>query len=155
MNYNNKQEKNRWKMVVVILLCIVAVGVTVFLKTSTGETKNLHAVGEADSAEQKVAIPDTTADSTLIPVTADSISTALPDTILGRDKRNPYEGGYEDGYASGCDDGAAGTKNASYDEECSYTKTSDRQNYVKGYREGYTKGFDDGQHGKQFNIGDE
>ncbi len=155
MNYNNKQEKNRWKMVVVILLCIVAVGVTVFLKTSTGETKSLHAVGEADSAEQKVAIPDTTADSTLIPVTADSISTALPDTILGRDKRNPYEGGYEDGYASGCDDGAAGTKNASYDEECSYTKTSDRQNYVKGYREGYTKGFDDGQHGKQFNIGDE
>lgn len=155
MNYNNKQEKNRWKMVVVILLCIVAVGVTVFLKTSTGETKSLHAVGEADSAEQKVAIPDTTADSTLIPVTADSISTALPDTILGRDKRNPYEGGYEDGYASGCDDGAVGTKNASYDEECSYTKTSDRQNYVKGYREGYAKGFDDGQHGKQFNIGDE
>ncbi len=155
MNYNNKQDKNRWKMVIVVLLCIIAVGITVFLKTSTSETKNLHAMGEADSTELKVAIPDTTADSTLLPSSTDSISTELPDTLLGRDKRNPYEGGYEDGYAAGCDDGAADAKRASYDEECSYVKTADRENYVKGYREGYAKGFDDGKHGKQFNIGDE
>ena len=155
MNYNNKQDKKRWKIVLVALLCIVAVGLTVILKTSTRETKNLHAVGEPDSTELKVAIPDTSADSTLLPSSTDSVYTALPDTLLGRDKRNPYEGGYEDGYAAGCDDGAANAKNASYDEECSYAKTADRERYVKGYREGYAKGYDDGQHGKQFNIGDE
>lgn len=155
MNYNNRQEKKKWKMALVLLLCVLAVGATVFLKTSTGETKSLHAVGEPDSTVQQVAIPDTTADATLIPTSADSINTVLPDTILGRDKRSPYEGGYEDGYAAGCDDGAAGAKNASYDEECSYAKAADRNNYVKGYREGYAKGFEDGQQGKQFNIGDE
>jgi len=58
MNYNNKQDKKRWKIVLVALLCIVAVGLTVILKTSTSETKNLHAVGEPDSTELKVAIPD-------------------------------------------------------------------------------------------------
>ena len=69
-----------------------------------------------------------------------------------KDKRNPYEAGYDDGYAAGCDDGAAGTDHASYDETNNFALPAEKQNYVKGYREGYAKGYDDGRQGKQFNI---
>lgn len=153
MNYNKMQENNRWKMVLVVGLCILAVATTIYLKTSTGEAKNLRPADAADTAGQQVAVPDTTVDPTIIPTSPDTIHTELPDTILGRDKRNPYEGGYEDGYAAGCDDGAAKADHASYDEESSYSQPADRQKYVNGYREGYAKGYEDGQQGKQFNIG--
>lgn len=153
MNYNKMQDSNRWKMVLVFVLCVLAVGATVYLKTSSSEAKSLSGSSQADSSRMQVAVPDTTVDTGVIPTVADTVTTILPDTILGRDKRDPFEGGYEDGYAAGCDDGAAGQNHASYDEESSYRQAADRRRYVDGYREGYAKGFDDGRQGKQFNIG--
>ena len=153
MNYNKMQENNRWKMVLILALCFLAVGATIYLKMSTGEAKNLRAPGEKDSSLMQVAVPDTTVDPTVMPTTTDTVTSVLSDTILGRDKRDPYDGGYEDGYAAGCDDGASNANRASYDEESSYQQETDRQKYTEGYREGYSKGFEDGKQGKQFNIG--
>ena len=154
MNYNKMPDTNRGRMVIVVILCLLAVGATIYLKTSSGEAKNLHAAGEQDSAAMGIAVPDTTVDPNIIPSEPDTMpSSVLPDTILGRDKREPYEAGYEDGYSAGCDDGASHANRASYDEESSYQKAADRQKYVSGYREGYGKGFEDGSQGKQFNIG--
>lgn len=66
---------------------------------------------------------------------------------------HPYEAGYEDGYAAGCDDGVAGQNGMSYDDENTFRRQDDSREYIRGYKDGYTKGYDDGQEGKQFNIG--
>lgn len=141
-------------MLLVVALCFLAVGATIYLKTSTGDAKNLQATTTDSTNMGGVAVPDTTVDPNVIPTEPDTIPSVLPDTILGRDKREPYEAGYEDGYAAGCDDGAANANHASYDEESSYSQKADKDKYVKGYQEGYAKGFDDGKQGKQFNIGE-
>ena len=125
----------------------------VYMKKSSTGQKLLSTPLQADTASRRIAIPDTTVAPDLLPPTADSLDfSVLPDTLLGKDKRNPYEAGYEDGYGAGCDDGAVGTHRASYDETSNFHTQVEKQNYTKGYREGYAKGYDDGSNGKQFNI---
>lgn len=154
MNYNNHNNpNNRTRTIVVLILSVLLIAGIVYMKHSQNEQKQYAGMRGTDSTHQQVAIPDTTIDPDVLPPLPDTIQPAhLPDTILGKDTRNPYEAGYDDGYATGCDDGAAGTNKASYDETNSFSTNTEKQNYVNGYREGYAKGFEDGKQGKQFNI---
>mgnify|MGYP006903482221 CR=1 FL=1 len=147
------QGSNRWKTLSFILICILIVIGIIYMKRSSNAQKLLNPSTSTDTSSQQVAVPDTTVDPGTLPQTTDTVQDVqLPDTLLGKDKRNPYEAGYDDGYAAGCDDGAAGTDHASYDETNNFALPAEKQNYVKGYREGYAKGYDDGRQGKQFNI---
>lgn len=154
MNYNNKKETGRWKFVAILAVCIAILGATIFLKTSSENEKDLRGVDEPAASGPQMAVPDTTIDTSLVPAATDSLPSTLPDTLLGRDERQPYEAGYEDGYAAGCDDGAIEQKGMSYDDENNFRSHADRADYVRGYKDGYTKGYDDGHEGKQFNIGE-
>lgn len=153
MNYNKyPQSPNRWRAVSIVLFCLLVVIGIIYMKHSSGEQKLLVPSGTSDTAHQ-VAVPDTTIAPEVMPQTSDTVqSTQLPDTILGRDTRSPYEAGYDDGYAAGCDDGAAKADHATYDETNNFASKPEQQNYVRGYREGYAKGYDNGRQGKQFNI---
>lgn len=153
MNYNQyPKSPNRWRAVSIVLFCLLVVIGIIYMKHSSGEQKLLVPSGTSDTAHQ-VAVPDTTIAPEVMPQTSDTVQpTQLPDTILGRDTRSPYEAGYDDGYAAGCDDGAAKADHATYDETNNFATKPEQQNYVRGYREGYAKGYDNGRQGKQFNI---
>ena len=153
MNYNKyPQSPNRWRAVSIVLFCLLVVIGIIYMKHASGEQKLLVPSGTSDTAHQ-VAVPDTTIAPEVMPQTSDTVQpTQLPDTILGRDTRSPYEAGYDDGYAAGCDDGAAKADHATYDETNNFATKPEQQNYVRGYREGYAKGYDNGRQGKQFNI---
>ena len=85
------------------------------MKRSSSEQKQLLPLGATDTSRTQVAVPDTTVDPGTLPQVPDTVQTSqLSDTILGKDKRNPYEAGYDDGYTAGCDDGAAHTEKANY-----------------------------------------
>ncbi len=153
MNYNKKGQNNRQRIAAVIIIGIMLTAGIVFLKTSTQNNADKNADTTTADRETKVAVPDTTADTASLPPVADTIAvSSLPDSILGRDKRGAYEAGYEDGYATGCDDGAADAKDAGYDDTSTFSSSADRATYARGYQEGYAKGFEDGREGKQFNI---
>ena len=151
MTSSNPQNKGHY-FIWLILIAVLAVGI-VFLKKTGADDRNLRREKKSvDTAS--VARPDTTLDSgVVLPPVNDTVMSPLPDTLLGRDRRNPYEAGYEDGYAAGCDDGAVRTPNATYDESSSFRMETERQNYAKGYAEGYEKGYHDGENNRQFNIG--
>ncbi len=154
MNYNNNKPpraNGRNIILFVLVAALVSMGI-IYMKRSSAEQKTLAAPAAAGQ-QQQIAVPDTTTEPGSVPLTPDTVQpTALPDTILGKDKRNPYEAGNEDGYAAGCDDGAAGNERASYDETNNFATAAEKQRYAQGYREGYQKGFEDGKQGKQFNI---
>lgn len=153
MNYNNSTPRpGKLRFVLLLLTCLLVLGGIIYMKRRTSAVR--HAVREADSiAESPVVCPDTTLAPSDFPVTSDTVITAMPaDTILGSDKRLPYEAGYEDGYTIGCDDGAAQTEYASFDDSNNFRRAADRDNYARGYREGYEEGYQDGLAGKQFNI---
>lgn len=154
MNYNNKLNgQNRWRTFSLVLLCLLVVISIIYMKRSSGKQKQLIPIGATDSSHMQVAVPDTTIDPGTLPQVSDTVQPSqLPDTILGKDKRDPYEAGYDDGYAAGCDDGAAHTEKANYDETNNFATATEKQNYVRGYREGYSQGYEDGRNGKQFNI---
>ena len=154
MNYNNKSNgQNRWRTFSLVLLCLLVVISIIYMKRSSGEQKQLIPIGATDSSHMQVAVPDTPIDPDTLPPVSDTVQPSqLPDTILGKDKRDPYEAGYDDGYAAGCDDGAAHTEKANYDETNNFATATEKQNYVRGYREGYSQGYEDGRNGKQFNI---
>ena len=100
-----------------------------------------------------MAVPDTTVAPDILPAAPDTAApSVLPDTLLGKDRRDPYEAGYEDGYGSGSDDGAARQPRASYDETSSFRSAREKQKYAEGYAEGYAKGYEDGEQKRQFNI---
>lgn len=152
MNYND-QPKHRTRVILIALFCLLVVAAIIYLKSANPGGKNLQPAGSPEDSATQMAVPDTTADPAVIPAPADTVEySVLPDTLLGKDKRNPYEAGYEDGYAAGCDDGAAHTDHATYDESSSFATAKEREAYTNGYREGYAKGYDDGMQGKQFNI---
>lgn len=154
MNYNKlPQTQNRWKVVSILLFCLLIVVGIIYMKRTSGEQRQLVAPSTLESSPHQVAIPDTTVAPDVLQQAPDTVQTSqLSDTLLGKDKRNPYEAGYDDGYAAGCDDGAAATERATYDDSNSFTSTTEKQQYVRGYREGYAKGYEDGRQGKQFNI---
>lgn len=154
MNYNNQSDgQNRWRTLSIVLICLLVVIGIIYMKQSSGEEKQLFPPGATDSAHMQVAVPDTTIDPGTLPQVSDTVQPSqLPDTILGKDTRNPYEAGYDDGYAAGCDDGASHNDKASYDETNNFATSAEKQNYVRGYREGYAQGLEDGKNGKQFNI---
>lgn len=151
---NNPITQNRKRTLLFVVVCALVVLGIIYMKKSTVDHAPLPGAEDpATVANHPVAVPDTSVDPTVMPPVADTMAnTQLPDTILGRDKRSPYEAGYEDGYAAGCDDGAAGQEKATYDESSNFATAAERQTYAGGYREGYAKGFDDGKQGKQFNI---
>lgn len=153
MNNFAPQGFNRWKTLSFILLCILIVIGIIYMKRTSNAQKLLNPSISSDTSAQQVAVPDTTVDPGTLPQVTDTAQDAqLPDTLLGKDKRNPYEAGYDDGYAAGCDDGATNADHATYDETNNFAQPTEKQNYVRGYREGYAKGYDDGRQGKQFNI---
>lgn len=154
MNYNNKPNgQNRWRTFSLVLICLLVVVSIIYMKRSSGEQKQLLPLGATDTSRTQVAVPDTSVDPGTLPQVPDTVQPSqLSDTILGKDKRNPYEAGYDDGYTAGCDDGAAHTEKANYDETNNFATSAEKQNYVRGYREGYSEGFEDGKTGKQFNI---
>lgn len=153
MNYNKSpRPENRWKVLIFMLACLLLAGGIIYMKRSTSGKKALQNAA-APAAGRPVAVPDTSAAPGTVPAETDSVvPSVLPDTLLGRDTRQPYEAGVEDGYSAGCDDGAAEQERASYDETSNFRTPADRAAYARGYREGYAKGYEDGQQGKQFNI---
>lgn len=154
MNYNKLPQSNKPLQVVLFaLICLMIVGGIIFMKSSSSEQRALNMSGKSSDPHSQVAVPDTTVSPDVMPITPDTVVTyVLADTLLGKDKRDPYEAGYEDGYLNGCDDGATGLERASFDESNNYHSQADREAYVKGYNEGYVKGVDDGRNGNQFNI---
>ena len=155
MSHNNDPlSQKRKRSFLLIMGCILVVAGIIFLKNSVSDPKPVSpGGGDPSASSHPVAVPDTTVDPGVIPQTSDTVeSYELPDTLLGRDKRSPYEAGYEDGYAAGCDDGATGKDHATYDETSNFATSADRHTYTEGYREGYAKGVEDGKQGKQFNI---
>ena len=150
MTSSNPQNKGNY-FIWLILIAALAVGI-VFLKKTGADDRNLRREKKSvDTAS--VARPDTTLDSgVVLPPVNDTVMSPLPDTLLGRDRRNPYEAGYEDGYAAGCDDGANDTPRATYDETNNFVGRKERQDYVRGYREGYAVGLEDGVSEQQFGI---
>ena len=150
MTSSNPQNKGHY-FIWLILIAVLAVGI-VFLKKMGGDDRNLRREKKSvDTAS--VARPDTTLDSgVVLPPVNDTVMSPLPDTLLGRDRRNPYEAGYEDGYAAGCDHGANDTPRATYDETNNFVGRKERQDYVRGYREGYAVGLEDGVSEQQFGI---
>ncbi len=154
MNYNKKGQKGHLRIAIVILLGVsLTVGI-ILLKTKSRSVPEETAPGiGAGDAPAQVAVPDTTTESGSLPATPDTVAASvLPDTLIGRDERSPYEAGYEDGYAAGCDDGADGAEEASYDDSSSFSSAAERATYAKGYKEGYAQGYEDGREGEQFNI---
>lgn len=154
MNHNNiNRDDNRWSTIMVILVCLLIVGGIIYMKYITDGQKSLSPSLQRTEQDNEVAIPDTSMEPGILPVTPDSvIPSVLPDTVLGKDTRLPYEAGYEDGYATGCDDGVANHLKASYDESNNFHTASEQKDYIRGYKEGYEEGFKDGKEGKQFNI---
>lgn len=138
--------------ILVLLLFLAMLGGVVFLKYKASDSPPESSLEVSPSSILPVAIPDTTLEPGLLPASADTVTSALADTILGLDRRDPYEAGYEDGYAAGCDDGEADTEGALFDESCHFSSTSAKERYAEGYREGYEKGFEDGRLGHQFHI---
>lgn len=123
------------------------------MKKSSSEQRAHSSSGGDGFGSAQVAVPDTTVAPDVLSVSPDTVVTSvLPDTILGKDPRDPFEAGYEDGYLNGCDDGAMGQEKATYDDSSTFHAPDDRADYARGYREGYTKGYDDGLAGNQFNI---
>lgn len=152
-NHNNTPQPNRVKPFLVLLAGLLVVLGIIYMKRSSSDGKGLDVDVAADSTSRQVAVPDTTTDPSAMPAEPDTVEHyVLPDTIIGRDKRQPYEAGYEDGYSAGCDDGAVGQENETYDESNDFATQAAQQEYVRGYREGYAQGYDDGRQGKQFNI---
>lgn len=153
MNYNgNKDKQKQHRVAVIFAIALLIVCGIIYLKHSSGEPQTKGVTGDSLSSAP-VAVPDTTIEQGVLPQTSDTAAlSALPDTILGRDHRHPYEAGYEDGYATGCDDGAARSERASYDETNYFSSQAERNDYARGYREGYEKGYTDGIQGNQFNI---
>jgi len=152
---NNKSSRSqgRWKTLLILLCSVSIVLGIVYMKRSSSEQKAVQETAVPQGKDRQVAIPDTTADPSALPTSTDTVEHyELPDTLLGRDKRSPYEAGYEDGYEAGCDDGALGQDHETYDETSNFRTESERQTYTEGYREGYEVGFEDGKAGKQFNI---
>lgn len=147
-----KNHSDRFKILLAFIVCMAVVAGIIYMKRSAADdapgrtTDTLRAAGP-------VAVPDTSLAPNTLPAAPDTVvRSVVADTLLGVDKRAPYEAGYEDGYSAGCDDGAAKQQNATYDDNSNYPAGQKREEYRRGYREGYAKGYDDGQSGKQFNI---
>lgn len=131
-------------MLVFFILCIAVVAGIIYMKYRVMEPKSAASVQAVDTADRPMAIPDTTVDSSTVVTEPETpINNELPDTIIGKDRRIPYEAGYEDGYACGSDDGLLRMYQATYDETNSFTTRQEKEAYVRGYREGYDKGYKD------------
>lgn len=156
MNYNHMPHPHhRRRTLLMLVLTVAIVLVIVYLKQSASREKTLRTANglPATAATRPVAVPDTTVAPDILPAAPDTAApSVLPDTLLGKDRRDPYEAGYEDGYGSGSDDGAARQPRASYDETSSFRSAREKQKYAEGYAEGYAKGYEDGEQKRQFNI---
>ena len=147
----NKGPEKKVPALLFLLFSLLAVGGIVYLK-SLSETDAEGSLSAAENVEKlPIATPYTGSLSSEMQEQAETLMVALPDTI-GKDKRPPYEAGYEDGYFSGMDDGFQNAERASYDDSNSFPSPAERTAYTHGYSEGYAKGFEDGRSGKQFNI---
>ena len=154
MNHKNKNIKsNHLNLLIKTIICLLIVSGIIYMKFISDEQKALLPNSTHQIENVDIAIPDTTVSTDIIPISTDSVvPSILPDTVLGKDKRRPYEAGYEDGYAAGCDDGFDGHTRNNYDESNNFSTESEQNEYVRGYQEGYETGFKDGKNGKQFNI---
>ena len=153
MHYTNPKPQRSTRTILFVALALIALAGIIYMKYATDSRKADATAAYTDSAAAHIAIPDTTVDPTLrLAPEVDSVTAMPADTLLGKDKRSPFEAGYEDGYAAGCDDGATHQERATYDETNNFRNPRESRLYVDGYREGYAKGFADGQEGKQFNI---
>jgi len=147
-----KEQKNTgaprgFFLAVVVGLAMIAI-IILSKKAAPGPGASMQGVRDSLAS---VAVPDTTLSPDVLPAEPESVTVALPDT-LGRDKRPVAEAGYEDGYLSGMDDGAAETEGATYDETSSFPTRHERAVYAENYRKGYAEGYEDGRHGRQFHI---
>ena len=154
MNHNNhKHDGSRFGFIVKMFICLLLVAGIFYMKYTSDEQKAFSPSATPNMEDVEIAVPDTSITPGVLPVTTDSIvPSVLPDTVLGKDKRDPYEAGYEDGYLTGCDDGSEDHMKATYDESNSFRSTHEQKEYVRGYQEGYAEGFNDGKNEKQFKI---
>ena len=146
-----KPTDNKATFIFFILLALLAVGGIIYLKSLSDSAEDSQALSSGTGNELPIAVPDTSLLSSDVLETAETLIVAMPDTI-GKDKRPPYEAGYEDGYFNGMDDGSQNAERASYDDSNSFPSPTEQATYTKGYSEGYAKGFQDGREGKQFSI---
>lgn len=152
-NKHSSPEKNRTRTLVTLIVGLLCAAGIIWIKSQSESGNAPLPPAGGGRANPAVAVPDTTIDSTYLPSSPDTVvRSEVPDTLIGHDRRPPYEAGYEDGYSAGCDDGAAQADRASYDETSNFARRADRADYVRGYREGYAKGYEDGRSGKQFGI---
>ena len=147
---SGKKGMNRKQVFAVVIIVALIVGAIIYMKYASDQQEN-NRMEKADSTASSVAIPDVDTVNTDLPTVVETVSVAMPDTV-GRDKRPPYEAGYEDGYFSGMDDGAEKKEKASYDPSSAFPTAEARKKYSQGYDEGYAKGFEDGKNGTQFNM---
>lgn len=152
-NKNSSPGKSRMRTLATLVIVLLCAASIIWFKSQSKTGLPPQPSDGDGKANPAVAIPDTTIDSAYLHVTPDTLAhSEVSDTLIGHDRRPPYEAGYEDGYAAGCDDGAAHTEKASYDETSNFARRDDRADYTRGYREGYSKGYEDGRSGKQFGI---
>ncbi len=133
-----------------LLLSLSAIVGIIFLKRASEQPAH-SATAPAAARPLPIAVPDTTLDTPDLAIPVETVAISLPDTI-GKDKRPPYEAGYEDGYISGMDDGSQNADRATYDDSSNFPLPAERNDYARGYSEGYARGFKDGREGRQFNI---
>lgn len=146
-----KNGPSRLEATLIILGCIVCIVGIVFLKTASDSRSPAYAKinpkvaarrAAADSASN-VAVPNVNLDSTVMPLTPDTIPPAPADSI-GKDTRPALEAGRQDGFLAGEDDAHNDRPHASYDDTNTFSSAAEQQAYKHGYAEGYAEGLEAG-----------
>lgn len=146
-----KNGPSRFEATLIILGCIVCIVGIVFLKTASDSRSPVYAkidpvvaakIAAADSVSN-VAVPNVSLDSTVIPLTPDTVPPAPADSI-GKDTRPAHEAGLQDGFLAGEDDAHNERPHASYDDTNTFSSAAEQQAYKHGYAEGYAEGLEAG-----------
>ena len=142
---SKKTEISPW-LIAAATLVLIAIGAGIFLLKCAGDKSSGRQFG-ATKAEQAVvdslrniAIPQTSVEPSTLPVQADTVPPAMPDSI-GRDARSAQTAGQEDGYAAGLLDGQTKEHGHSYDTLNAFDNAADKAAYTAAYKQAYEEGF--------------
>lgn len=147
-----KNSPSRLEATLIILGCVACIVVIVFLKTASDRRSPMYAKINPEAARARaatdsaanVAVPDVRVDSTVIPITPDTIPPAPADSI-GKDTRPALEAGKQDGFLAGEDDARNAHPRATYDDTNTFPSQAEQKAYKKGYAEGYANGLEAGK----------
>jgi len=144
-NSSKKPEISPW-VIAVAALVLIAIGAGIFLLKRAGDKSTGRQFG-ANKAEQAVVdslrnivVPQTSVEPSTLPVQADTLPPAMPDSI-GRDARSAQTAGHEDGYAAGLLDGQTKEHGHSFDTLNAFGSAADKADYVAAYKQAYEEGY--------------